>query len=271
MANPAPVSGLRPIRGAGGARICTLAGIAAAHDSLVELAHLKAGLELSIRDVEAQQRRDLRVSRAFMIVRWTKLTCDAFIGMAAVFSPGGKKVKAAYGVADVVTDSASKAATGQQVDYAKAAISAVQKGAGAMPGNTTDQQVAKFLVKTTAIKAEMVANAINAKPSEILKNAGQYAHELTKFTLEALGKAKAAKLTDLAKETFTYHQSIAAMFDDTLSIEEGIRMTAMGQRASLTAQARRIQNQIDRLQAFVADCELELARENEGRYGVSLK
>src|SRR6476619_2529550 len=93
-------SGIRPIGDPDGVRVCTLAGIAQAQDELVELSKVKTGLDIALRDLESQGKKDLSVVRAFMVLKWTKMTCDAFIGMAAVFSPGGSKVKAYYGVGD---------------------------------------------------------------------------------------------------------------------------------------------------------------------------
>lgn len=249
------VTGLRPIKADGG-RVCSLAGIAQAEDKVVELSKVQAGLDIAIRDLEAQGKKDLTTARVFMVLKWTKLTCDAFIGMAAVLSSGGDKVKAAYGVGGVIADSATKAVLGQKVDYGTAGLTAVKEGVGALSNKTL-----KFGVTTSVIKIEVVVNAVNSKPDEILKSAAEYTHELLKFTLDALEKESAAKFTDLAKETFTYHQKLAELVEESVTNEQSLKLNQLGQKTTLTSLSRRIQKQIDRLEDFVRTCEMQLDRD----------
>jgi hypothetical protein len=248
------VTGLRPFRTANGARVCSLAGIQAAKETLVELGKLRAGLEISIRDLDAQTKRDHTIGRVVMVLQWTKLTCDAFIGMAAALSGSGKGVKAIYGATDVVADTATKAALGQKVNYATAALDAAKKGASGLPVS----KEAKFLVKSGLIKTEIVVHAINSNPKDLIKAAGDYQYELLKFTLDALDAKKSLKFTEIAKETFTYHTKVAALVDATIRESESTQLSHLSQRMTLTSLARRIERQIDRLQEFVTACEAEL-------------
>jgi hypothetical protein len=249
-----------PIRNSNGARVCSLAGISVAKDSLVDLSKVKAGLDLAIRDLDAQSQRDRDLGRIIMVLQWTKLTCDAFIGMAAALSPGGKKinpakvVKAAYGVTDVIADTTTKAVLGQKVNYGTAAIEAAKKGVSALPVS----KEAKYLTKSSLIKAEIVVHVLSSNPKEIIKSAVEYQYELLKFSLDALELKKTLGFTELAKETFTYHQKIAALIDTTLRESESTQLSYVTQRLTLTSLARRIGRQIERLQEFVVECESEL-------------
>ncbi len=255
MADARASMSLRPIRDSAGARVCTLAGIGQAEDQLVELTKVKAGLDIALRDLETQGKKDLSVARVFMVLKWTKLTCDAFIGMAAVFSgEAGKEVKAWYGVGDVVADTATKAALGQKVDYVGAGLTAAKKGVALLPV----EKSTKYLTKSGVIKTELIVNAINAKQSDVLKSAGEYMQELLGFTLESLKAVKTKAFQDLAKETFTYHQKLADVFEESLANEESLRMTQVQQKATLISVGRRLQAQIDKLDDFIQSCSAEL-------------
>src|SRR6476661_2773278 len=102
-----------PIRDRAAARVCNLSGISLAKEQLITFMHLKQGIVNSLRDLESDTKRAQFVDNAFVVVKFTKLTCDAFIGLAAELTklaPGGvlekqaKLVKAGYGATGAVAD-----------------------------------------------------------------------------------------------------------------------------------------------------------------------
>lgn len=247
-------SGVGIVLDSNSVRMCNLAGVTRAQNSVVELKKLKDGLELAIRDVDAQARYDLKVERVFMVLRWTKATCDSFLAMAAEFSgTRGEWVKTTYGVTSAAADSVTKTVLGQKGDYASNGLKMIKEASSA-PGGDATQKAVKFFVQTSAIKSEIIINAMNAKPEEVLKGAREYMVELTKFTFEALELKAAKQFTTIASEAFTYHENLAALVDETVENETNIRERQMGQLNSLRSLARRIQQQIDALQTFVDSC-----------------
>src|SRR5882762_8001143 len=95
-----------PVRDRAAAQICTLAGISFSREKLIKLTELKRCIELSLRELDQEARRDAILNKSIVLLRFTKATCDAFIGLAAEFSSlllpkavaqEAKFVKAGYG------------------------------------------------------------------------------------------------------------------------------------------------------------------------------
>src|SRR5262249_2997167 len=144
------------------------------------------------------------------------------------------------------------------VDYVGAGLTAAKRGTGLLPGKTEMEKSVKYMAKSGVIKIETVVKAINAKQSDVLKSAGEYMLELFGFTLESLKAAKTKAFLDLARETFTYHQKLADLFDESLANEESLKLTQVQQKAMLISVSRRLQSQIDKLDEFVESCSEEL-------------
>src|SRR5690242_19524840 len=82
-----------PIRDADAQRVCSLAGIDTARQKVVTLKQMRDGLQVAMQELEQQRREDQIVTKALGVARFTKATCDAFLGMAAALSKAalGKK------------------------------------------------------------------------------------------------------------------------------------------------------------------------------------
>src|SRR5450631_488474 len=83
-----------PVKDPNAARVCSLNGIGATRERLATLQQLLDGIEMSIRELERERKRDQSNDRALLVLRFTKATCDGFIGLASAISTAvlGKKV-----------------------------------------------------------------------------------------------------------------------------------------------------------------------------------
>src|SRR4051812_43221235 len=115
-----------PIRDPNARRVCNLNGIAIEQEKLISLRKLRDGLDMSIRELEAQRRNEEMVNKAFMVARFTKATCDAFLGVGAALAKGflGEKtskpieaVEAMYGTATPLAEAASTSLSGGKADW----------------------------------------------------------------------------------------------------------------------------------------------------------
>src|ERR1043166_480224 len=103
-----------PIRDPEAARVCGLHDISAKQRQLVTLRQLQGALQTSIHELEREHQHEHFVNRAFMVLRFTKATCDAFIGMAQTFvetfipvsEMAAKKVSAGYKAVATLGDAA---------------------------------------------------------------------------------------------------------------------------------------------------------------------
>jgi len=249
-------------------RMCTLAGISQAKNSLIELRKLKQVIDSGLRELDAQRQHEKLVTKMFVVLSFTKATCDAFISMAAELSATtgqemvADRIKAGYGVAGVVVDTTKAAIGGDRVNYAKAAASAASRATDAMPGSKKLMKADKFLGKSTAIEAEIIVNALKGDADDVKKSAREYAAELGGFTLDVLEEVtekkgfKAANIfKSIALDAFEYHERLGELFDRALEADEEMQGRYLSQKRSFEYLASRLADRIVALQALIADCD----------------
>lgn len=251
-------------------RVCSLAGISVAQKQLVTFEELKKGIDVSLRDLDTQRKSEALVDKAFMVARFTKATCDAFIGMAAELSgsKAAKMVKGGYGIASNVAEASATAATGGKVDYGKAATGILKgtaeivgaKGPGtALKGAGVTDKAAEYIVNSTAVKGDLVIGAMNADSKQIKKSAVEYGVELAKYTLDELEKEQAKRFVAIAKEAFDFNENIGDAIDDYYKSRDESIQRYFDLKTTLVRQARQVQKKIDDLKGFLDSCSRPIA------------
>jgi hypothetical protein len=258
-----------PITNPAANRVCNLAGISAAKQQTLTFIRLKEGISLALRDLESQARRHEILANAGLVLKFTKATCDGFIGMAAemtTFVPealGGKvmqkqakAIKAYYGMGSAAAEYGSTLVAGGNANGAKAMAAIARNAADLIKPDSLQMagDSAKFLAKTTVIKTELIVGAMNGSGKGLRKSGAEYMAELTKFPLKALGSDRAAALVGIAKETFAYNDAINNAFDELLATRIENKERYLSAKRMLVRQAAQFQKKIDELDAFLRDC-----------------
>jgi hypothetical protein len=255
-------NGLGPIRDPQAQRVCTLVGIEAAHDRLVSFQQLREALDLSIRDLERQRRKEKTVNRALLVARLTKATCDAFLGMAAGFAkvvlpePAAKAaatVEAAYGTATPWAEAVSTAASGGKADWVKAGTSSAKKAVSLV----TEDKGYKILVKSTATKIEVLKSALNGDTKVATKSAVSYIYDLHVSIGEMAGVKKVALFATIAKQAFEYNEQVGKAADELLDGDLSTDQRYIDQKATILKQAKLISGKIAELEDYIQSCEPE--------------
>lgn len=238
-------------------RVCTLAGLQAAEKHRVTLEELKRGLSVSLKEAEADRRSAKFAAKGLLVLKFTKVTCDAFIGLAADLSSlvpgagkGAKAVKDVYGVTSVVAETGGTMAAGGKPDYADAGTRLAAAGS-----DFAKSAPAGFVIKNVSIKSELAIAAMNGDKKGVTKSSIDYATELSKFTLDALDKGQASKFVGIAKTTFDYHQALGETFDEALRLQGEAEDRYASQKKQFLDLTRRFQSKIDELEKFIESCE----------------
>jgi hypothetical protein len=250
-----------PIRDKNAARVCGLNRISSKQEQLVTLRQLRGALETAIHDLEREHDQEKVVNRAFLVVRFTKATCDAFLGMAQTFvetfvpaaKEGAKTVNKVYAVGTSLGDAAGTKMAGGQVDYAKKAIELAKVGV------SPKDEGYKLLAKSMFVKAEVIHAAVNHKPKDVQKKAASYLYDMhLKLAEMTLDHAKHTKtkhavhlLADTAKRAFEYNEALGEIFDGMLEAEEEGDQRYVELRTSLLKQARMLSGKISALERAV--------------------
>lgn len=259
-----------PIRDHNAARVCNLSGITAAQDQLVTLRQLRNGLETSMRELETQHRRDQRLNSAFLVLRFTKATCDAFIEMAAAFTgEEGEGVKRAYGMVNPVAGSVSAKIAGQSVDAFGTAASVAKSGSSAL------ELGGELTTKSLVVKGEVIRAAMNGDRQEILRTAGKYvwdthatilkSKELEKGIKELSNTPEGKKLAEkaarsakglgilmqVASATHEYHRALGEVFNQASDAQWETDQSYIQMRANILTQARHISAKIAHLERYI--------------------
>lgn len=249
-----------PIRDPEAARVCALHGITAAQQ-LVTLRQLRGALETSIRQLENERRTERFADQGLLVARFTKATCDAFLGMAATLAkaalPGlgarAEKINGLYEAAVPLAAAASATAAGASVDYTKALASSA-KGASSFIQNDGY----KLLAKSAIVKVEVIKGAMNGDQKEVMKSAASYLYdlhvELAKMRGMPTRLKQAAPVAEIAKRAFEYHQALGEAFDEMLENEQQGSERYIALRASLLKQAKKISAKIAELERYVHSC-----------------
>jgi hypothetical protein len=254
-----------PIQDPDARRVCSLAGLETARQKVFSLRQLRDGLDLSIRELERQRRKDKIINNALIVARFTKATCDAFISMAGALGkavlpkPAGEKVEklaAGYAAVTPVVEAAATSAAGGSAEWAKAGATLVKEGASVV----THNKGAEIMTKSTVVKAEIIKGAMNHDKEGLIKSAVDYTYDLNTTIAEMTGKKgeAGAALAKVAKSAFEYNEQIGKAFDQLIDddLESQERIHAL--KSSLVHQAKLLSRKIDEMEQFVTSCEYQL-------------
>jgi len=248
-----------PIRDTNARRVCSLNGISA-QTQLVSFRKLRDGLDMTIRELDSQHRRDRMILKARLVTKFTKASCDAFIGMAAgfikVMLPGAKKpaelIKNAYGAATPLAEAAGTTLAGGTVDWVKTGAASAREGAALV---TRHKDAYEILLKTTAVKVEVIHDAINGDHEGVVKTAASYVYDLHTKIAEMLEAERLAAFAEIAKQTFEYNEQIGKAFDEMLESGEQSEEQYRMLKATISSQAKRLSAKIKLLEDFLQSCE----------------
>jgi hypothetical protein len=251
------------IRDSDARRVCHASGITGAQNKLVSLRELRDGLNLALRELEAQRRKEEIAAKALLVARFTKATCDAFLEMVATVSKlalpdaAGKKVQAVEGLYGTATPWAEALGThiaGGKVDYVKTGVSSAKKAASLATLNK--DAAAKVLAKSTVVKAEIIVNAMNSDTKGLVKSAASYTLDLHAIAFKEAGLkrlAGIAELTKVAQSAFTYNEQIGKAVNETLAVSSESEERYQALRATIVRQARVLSARIAALERVI-DC-----------------
>jgi len=255
-----------PIQDPDARRVCSLAGIETARQKAFTLRQLRAGLDLSIRELEKQRRKDKIINDGLIVARFTKATCDAFISMAGALGkavlpgPAGEKVErlaAGYAAVTPVIDAAATSAAGGNAEWTKAGATFVKEGASVV----THNKAAEIITKSTVVKVEIIKGAMNHDKEGLIKSAIDYIYDLNTTIAEMAGKKgeAGAALAKVAKSAFEYNEQIGKAFDQLIDDDLDSQERIHALKSSLVHQAKLLSRKIDEMEQFINSCEYQLA------------
>ena len=262
MAERAPKQVKGPIRDPEAARVCGLHDISAQQQQLVTLRQLQGALQTAIDELEREHEHERFVNRAFMVLRFTKATCDAFVGMAQTFvgtfipasAKAAKQVGAGYKAGTTLGDALGTKIAGGRVDYAKKGLDLAKAGS-----TLIDDEGYGILAKSMIVKGEIIHAAMNNDREEVVKDAAKYGYELhakiAELGLKSAGHNKTGKavklFTDTAKRAFEYNEELGKVFDEMIESQEEGDQRYISLKTTLLKQAKRIAAQISELERTV--------------------
>jgi len=194
-----------------------------------------------------------------LVAQFTKLTCDAFIELAAEMSKvvmPEVAAKQAEGVAKFsklageVAGAASTMASGGRVD-GKTTINIGKAASAYVKGD----EGTKLIIKSATLKVEVVHGVMNDDSKGLLKTAFSYIYDLHVTLGELLTLKKTAVFLKIAKQTFEYNEKLQTAFDKAIDNEDESLARLHSLKTNLVIQARRVSRQIATLDAFVQSCE----------------
>jgi len=249
------------IRDKEAARVCGLHNISSKQQQLVTLRQLREALQTAIHELERERQHEQFVNRAFMVLRFTKATCDAFLGMAETFvgaflpasEKGAKAVSEFYGVGTTLGEAAGTKMAGGKVDYTKTALDLAKTASSRIKEEDLGH---KLLADSMIVKGEVIHAAMNNEKEEVTKKAAGYVFDLhvtlAKAGLEHAGRAKTKKavgfFADTAKRTFEYNDALGKVFDGMIESEEEGDQRYISLKTTLLKQAKRVSAQISALE-----------------------
>ena len=230
---------------------------------MVSLQQLGDTLDHSIRELEHERRKEQITEKAFLVVRFTKASCDAFISIAAdlgsiVFgrSTGTvmEGIDAGYGIAASVAQTASASVSGQKADYVQMGADVAKKGAKLVTGNPGYE----LATKSAVVKVEIVKNALNQDKKGVVKSAADYIYDLHTTVGDLAGYEKSSAFFKIAKDAFEYNERIGDAFNEMLEASEESEGRYLSLKHSLTHQAHMLSSRIDDLNDYISSCSEEL-------------
>lgn len=264
-----------PVRDAEARRICSLSGLVDAKERVATLRELQAALEVSLRELDAQRKRDSVVIKALVLARFTKATCDAFIAMAqalrTMHSVNGKElgpkdlgslIQDVYGGATTLAEELSQGSTTRQVDLVKSATAISKIGVSAalyksrQNGQDSSQQDGmKHAATFGFFIIELVHAALNGDEDQIVKSSTQYFIDLRAEIFDLAGWKKASALVQIANSAFEYHSQLTKAFEELIDNKSASEEQYTTLKTNLMIQGRRVARTIDELEKFIESCE----------------
>src|SRR3954470_9227505 len=176
-----------PVQDPNAARVCGLHRISAKQQQLVTLRQLRAALDTSIHELEREHQKEHLVNRAFLVIRFSKATCDAFLGMAQTFietfvpasKEAAKKVNAIYAIGTAAGDAAGTKMAGGKVDVTKKLVELAKAGSSQIK-----DEGYQLLADSIIVKAEVIHAAVNNDSKAVQKPAASYLYDLNMKVIE---------------------------------------------------------------------------------------
>lgn len=254
-----------PIQDSETRRVCSLASIETERQKVFTLRQLRDGLNISIRELEDQRRKDKIVNKALVVARFTKATCDAFISMAGALGkavlPGAagdqvERIASGYAAATPLIEAVATSAAGGQADYVKALATTAKEGVSLV----THNKGAEILTKSTVVKVEIIKGAMNHDQEGIIKSAISYTYDLNTTIAEMAGKRgeAGAAFAKVAKSAFEYNEQIGKAFDQLIDDDLESQERANALKSNLAHQAKLLSKKIAEMEQFVVSCEYRL-------------
>ena len=252
-----------PIRNRDARRVCSLSSIATAQGSLVTFRELRKGLDIAIAELEKQRSKEKIVNNALLVVRFTKATCDAFLGLAATaaksflpepVSKQAELVEKVYGTVTPLAEAAATKMAGGKVDLVSTVAASVNSGVGLVTKNTGYD----ILTKSTVAKAEIINSAMNQDPKGIMKTATSYVYDLHTTMADIGGAKKTAAFGEIAKKTFDYNEKLGTAFDEAIQNDWESTERYLSLKRTIANQAKRISASIQELEEFISSCANEI-------------
>jgi hypothetical protein len=224
-------------------------------EKLVTLRQLHGMLEESIKELDDERRTEKFAEKGLLVARFTKATCDAFVGMAGALAQiflvgkGAKLVTSSYETIAPVAEAGSSKIFGGPGFTTKALASAAKGASSFLPEN------GEILAKSFIVKGEIINAAMHTGPKEILPLARDYVVDLhiAIAKLESMPK-KSKHLADVAevmKRAVEYNRSLGETFDEIIDIEEEDEQRYLALKATLIRQAKMISHKIAALERQV--------------------
>jgi hypothetical protein len=238
------------VRDREGNRICSLAGMDLARRDLITLIELDRGIALSLEEAQAAKDKHVVMSKAVMVLRLTKATCDAFIGLAAglsqvalgkVAAKGAEAVEKAYGAASFGISSTQQLQEGKYLDVAIGTVRETKIGG-------------EVFANSAAFKAELLRDALNDDQRQMFRDAVSYKADLAEIQLEMIGADRAKAMVKIGHALFDFHNEVSDIIDEHF---EELDQLDVGKTSILQVGAR-IRRQIRELETFIASCEVQL-------------
>lgn len=232
-------------------RICNLSGIGLAGEQLVKYEKLSRGIDIALRDLDAQQSEEEVINKSLMVLRLTKATCDGFIDLAAELTKSAVVVKSIYGATSELAGAVATEVTGGEADWGKSGSSALKSLTGLIKN-----EAAQYFIKNAVVKTELVVGAMNGNRDQLKKSSIEYMTDLHQYALDAIEKHKASAFLGIAKASFDYHENINNAFDAYLADQEEAQLRNQNMKVTLIHQGRKIRQKIAELNNFLRSCEI---------------
>lgn len=243
-------------------RVCNAAGLWKANNHLATLGELRSGLDISLRELESERKQAELINKALMVARFTRAAADAFVVMTAALvkvvmpkqAAQSDMVSRVYGAASPWADALGNVTAGNQVDWVDTAATSVRKGAPLM----TDNKGYELLVRSAAIKVEVVNAAMHQNQSKVIRSSALYIVDLNASAAQLAKWGKTAAFLQIAKGAYEYNDKIGKAFDGLIEDDLATAEQFNASKRTLLRCGRELSKKIAELETFIASCQQEL-------------